>query len=63
MLQLEGEGRSAHQVLSRFLLRVRQDALRHPSEEVPQVQRRFRSQRLSPHLHRLKLWKDVHLRG
>lgn len=63
VLQLEGEGRGADQVLPRFLLRVRQDTLRHTPEEVPQVQRRFRSQRLPPHLHRLKLPKGVHPGG
>lgn len=30
-----------------------EDALRHPTEEVPQVQLCLRSQRLSPHLHHL----------
>lgn len=60
VLQLEGEGRGADQVLPRFLLRVRQDALRHTSEEVPQVQRRFRSQRFPPHLHRLMPPKHTH---
>lgn len=54
LLQLAGEGRRADQVLPRLLLRVRQDALRHAPEEVPQVQRRLRSKRLPPHLHRLK---------
>lgn len=63
VLQLQGEGRGADKVLPRFLLRVRQDALRHASEEVPQVQRRFRSQRLPPHLHRLMLHKHVRLRS
>lgn len=63
VLQLEGEGRGADQVLPRFLLRVRQDALRHTSEEVPQVQRRFRSQRLPPHLHRLMPRKHMQPEG
>lgn len=37
----------------RFLLRMSEDALRHPTEEVPQVQLCVRSQRLPPHLHHL----------
>lgn len=55
VLQLSGEGCGADKVLPRLLLRVREDTLRYASEEVPQVQRRLRSERLPPHLHRLKL--------
>lgn len=55
MLQLPCEGCSPDKVLPRLLLRVREDTLRHTPEEVPQVQRCFRSQRLPSHLHRLEL--------
>lgn len=53
VLQHARQGDGAHQVLPRVLLRMPQDALRHPPEEVPQVQLRLRSERLSPHLHHL----------
>lgn len=54
LLQHEGQGDGAHQVLPRLLLRVSQDALRHPPEEMPQVQLCLWRQRLPPHLHHLK---------
>lgn len=53
LLQHARQGDGAHQVFPRFLLRMSEDALRHPAEEVPQVQLCLRSQRLSPHLHHL----------
>lgn len=53
LLQHTRQGNRAHQVFPRVLLRMSQDALRHPTEEVPQVQLCLRSQRLSPHLHHL----------
>lgn len=53
LLQHTRQGDGAHQVLPRILLRMSEDALRHPTEEVPQVQLCLRSQRLSPHLHHL----------
>lgn len=56
VLQLASEGRRAHQVLPRLLLRVRENALRYATEEVPQMQRRLRGERLPPHLHRLKMF-------
>lgn len=55
LLQLPGEGCSFDEMLPRLLLRMCKDALRHTPEEVPQVQRCFRSQWLPPHLHRLDL--------
>lgn len=54
LLQHARQGDGAHQVLPRLLLRVPQDALRHPPEEVPQVQLRLWRQRLPPHLHHLR---------
>lgn len=54
MLQHARQGDCAHQVFPRVLLRVPEDALRHPAAEVPQVQRRLRGQRLPPHLHHLE---------
>lgn len=53
LLQHTRQGDGAYQVFPRFLLRMPEDALRHPAEEVPQVQLRLRSQRLPPHLHHL----------
>lgn len=53
LLQHARQGDGAHQVFPRILLRMSEDALRHPAEEVPQVQLCFRRQRLSPHLHHL----------
>lgn len=53
LLQHAGQGDRPHQVFPRLLLRVSEDALRHPAEEMPQVQLRLRSQRLPPHLHHL----------
>lgn len=53
LLQHPGQGNGAHQVLPRVLLRMSQDALRHQTEEVPQVQLCLRRQRLPPHLHHL----------
>lgn len=53
LLQHPGQGDGAHQVFPRLLLRMSQDALRHQTEEVPQVQLCLRRQRLPPHLHHL----------
>lgn len=63
MLQHAQEGRGAHQVLPRLLLRVCADTLRVTPAQVPQVQRCLRRPRLPPRLHQLSPAWDPPLHG
>lgn len=57
VLQHTRQGDRPHQVFPRVLLRMSEDALRHQTAEVPQVQLCLRRQWLSPHLYHLIHWE------
>ncbi len=58
-LQSKAERRCPHQVLSRVLLRLSAEALRHPAEKVSEMQRWLRRQRLPQAVSVLRLFERM----